>query len=1095
MGIGTSERLRRDYERLNNQQKEIINKFRKNSLVVAGPGTGKTRTISVLIAKQLEKGIRLKEILALTFSDKAAKELKERVLEYFPQSFDQCWISTFHSFCGKVLREQYYEVGISADFKLLNAFKESLLMSFICSKLDSEAFPEFGRVLLKRGFQQEVSTFIGILKSNLINPEDFEDAINNTENLDVKSQRRCYELLNIYRQYEKERIKDNYLDYRDLISLTIQVLRNPKIAEIYRKRFKVILVDEFQDTDPAQFLLLTLLKGDNTDIKTAVIGDPRQSIYRFRGADPSMMTPKGLFRSKYKATQFSLSQNYRSAKSIVKSATLLKWAEKLPTDGELNPDSIEEGFINYFKVKNEVEEARVVGREIANYLIYGYKGKKYQPSDIAILVRNNYQIDLLAESLQTLHVPYQIAEDMKFFKAEEIITLVSLLRISGETDDDLKESALQTAFLSPVFGLNPIWAQAIISEISNNKNKLSNIIKIIEENRFSEIPETDEENQIKAKEFVSIIRKMEAKKDDEISEVIGTAITSVLQLMRNASNSSSRNILHLRNMIADYSEVFINFFAKKPLITDLLPDLQEYINYYALNIELKDEIVENAVKIMTIHQSKGLEFPITIISGLCEGQFPVNLRENILLGSSTIEKLKNYFNSKKREVNFFNPYPNSEEEQLEEERRLFFVGITRAKEGLIMTVPMRLGTDPTTPAPFFYEMGIKSSELEKDDKILTLGEFRTAITGLSGNELLLLEPTLQKVEKQIPTNFAIHGIRPRVFNKAVHDSVELPKDFCFSATSLKNYLDCPRKFFFMNILGITNPLEKNSDYFIIGNAFHRILEELHKPGSIWEISKEPTDEELFELFDKYAMPMLESISFFERHKYISNIKKALPVYRDAVYKNEQMPCRHTDGVEKAFSFELDGSRIKGFYDRIALIDDDKIQIVDYKTSKSSVQNSKKLYDKSFPESGLIEDQIEMQMPIYLLSCLKAGYKKISAATMYVMTDSYKRDYKDKETGKIMKSGFQRSAALNYGCGPEYGMIVSENDLKGFENRIRELLNKIKIDKTFECNPSNNKDAKSCLTDEGCDFSTFCQIGLELLKKKKESEIEKLNSED
>ena len=165
---GISEQLIRDFERLNDQQKKIIKNFNKNSLVVAGPGTGKTRTISVLIAKQLEKGIRLKEILALTFSDKAANELRERVLEYFPQSFDQCWISTFHSFCGKVLREQYYEVGISADFKLLNAFKESLLMSFICSKLDANAFPEFGKVLLKRGFQQEVSTFIGILKSNLI---------------------------------------------------------------------------------------------------------------------------------------------------------------------------------------------------------------------------------------------------------------------------------------------------------------------------------------------------------------------------------------------------------------------------------------------------------------------------------------------------------------------------------------------------------------------------------------------------------------------------------------------------------------------------------------------------------------------------------------------------------------------------------------------------------------------------------------------------------------------------------------------------------------------------------------------------------------
>lgn len=1081
MGIGTSEQLKSDFEKLNNQQKDIISKFRKNSLVVAGPGTGKTRTISILIAKQLEKGIRLKEILALTFSDKAAKELRERVLEYFPQSFDQCWISTFHSFCGKVLREQYYEVGIAADFKLLNAFKESLLMSFICKKIDTNSFPEFGKVLLKRGFQQEVSTFIGILKSNLITPEDFEDAIKNTENIGVKTRNRCFELLNIYKLYEKERIKDNYLDYRDLIALTIQVLRNPKIAEIYRKRFKVILVDEFQDTDPAQFLLLSLLKGENTEIKTAVIGDPRQSIYRFRGADPSMMTPQGLFRTKYKATQFSLSQNYRSAKSIVKSATMLNWSEKLPTDGELNTNSKEEGFIKYFKVKNEVEEARIVGRQIANYLIYENNGKKYQPSDVAILVRNNYQIDLLAESLQTLHIPYQIAEDMKFFKAEEIITLVSLLRIASSENDETKESALQTAFLSSAFGLNPLWTQAIISEISNNKSKISYIINLIEEDRFEELPETDEKNKNKAKEFVNIVRIMESKCNDEVSEVINTAISSVLQLLENASDTTSRNILHLRNLIADYSEVFIHSFKRKPLISDLLPELQEYINYYALNIELKEEKIENAVRIMTVHQSKGLEFPITVISGLCEGQFPVNLRENILLGSATIEKLKKYFNSKKREINFFNPYPNSDEEQLEEERRLFFVGITRAKEGLIMTVPMRLGTDPTTPAPFFYEMGLKASELEKDDKILTLSEFRTAITGLSQEELIKLEPTLQEAEKHIPANYAIHGIRPRIFNKAVHDCVELPKDFCFSATSLKNYLDCPRKFFFKNLLGIDNPLENNSEYFIVGNAYHKVLEELHKPGSAWELSKEPTDEDLLELFEKYAKPMLEVIPFFERQKHSINIKNALLCYRDAIYKNEQLPCRQTKGVEKPFNFELDGSKIKGRFDRIALIDKESLQIIDYKTSKSGIPNSEKIYEKAFPKSGLIEDQLEMQLPIYLLACQSLGYKNISAATMYVMTEPYKKNYKG------MKAGFQKSAALNFGCGPCYGATISFDDLKSFKTRIIELLNKIKTDKTFECLPSNNENARSCLTNEGCEFSTFCQVGLELLKKKEETE--------
>ena len=394
-----------------------------------------------------------------------------------------------------------------------------------------------------------------------------------------------------------------------------------------------------------------------------------------------------------------------------------------------------------------------------------------------------------------------------------------------------------------------------------------------------------------------------------------------------------------------------------------------------------------------------------------------------------------------------------------------------------MTVPMRLGTDPTTPAPFFHEMQIKAEEVEKEEKILTLSEFRTAITKLSQDELIQLEPTLQEVEKIIPKSFAIHGIRPRIFNKAQHDSVELPNDFSFSATSLKNYLDCPRKFFFKNLLGIENPLENNKDYFIVGNAYHKILEEMHKPGSVWELAKEPTDEDLLELFEKYALPMLEAIPFFERHKNISDIKKALPLYRDALYKNEQLPCRHTKGVEKPFSFKLDGSEIRGRFDRLALIDDKSLQIIDYKTTKSNVNTSEKIYEKAFPTSGLIIDQQEIQLPIYFLAAQSMGYSNISATTLYVMTEPYKKNYKE------MKAGYQKSAALNFGCGPCYGVNVSVEDLKNFETRIKELLNKIKTDKTFECLPSKNENAHSCQTKEGCEFSTFCQVGLELQKGK------------
>ena len=1083
MSYGTSEQLEKDFNRLNEQQREIITRFSKNSLVVAGPGTGKTRTISVLIAKQLEKGIRLKEILALTFSDKAATELRERVLEYYPQSFDQCWISTFHSFCARILREQYYEVGIVPDFKLLTGFKEALLMATICNRQQPEAFKEYGKVINKRGFQQEVLTFISLLKSNLIETDEFEDAIKNCPDLSSKVRARLAEILNLFRLYEKERLDTGYLDFRDLIRLSIKALQNPRIAESYRKKFKVILVDEFQDTDPAQFLLLSLLKGEDTNIKTAVIGDPRQSIYRFRGADPSMMTSDGAFYKKYKAKVFPLGKNYRSAQSIIRAATSLKWQTKSKTGDTLEAQSSNEGFVKFYKVKDEQEEARLLGRKIASLLIYGENGRKYKASDVAILVRNNYQIDLISENLQTLHIPYQIAGDMKFFRAEEVLAMASLFKTAAITVEN--EDALQRAFSSPVFGINPLWAQAVLSDVEALKYTMSTAIELMAAQCFDRLPYADDETRKKATNFAQIINNLKASSDANLAQISQIIIESVSGLLQNPSDASSRNILLFRNMLTDYCEVFSRQNHRDAKLADIAQDFDEWLSYYASTIEESKDSEEDAVKIMTVHQSKGLEFPITVVSGVCEGQFPVNIRETLLVSTSVVEKLKSYFNSKEREVCFFNPYPSSEEEHLEEERRLFFVAITRAKEGLILTTPTRIGTDPATPAPFFREMGLKPDAVEQDNRILTVGEFRTAITSLEQEDLLKLEPTLIEVEKQIPKEYAIHGIRPRIFNKAQKDSIELPEDFTFSASSLKTYLDCPRKFFFQSILGITNPLEENQSHFVVGNAYHKVLEELHRPGSIWEQCKKPTEEDVMELFDKYALPMLEVIPFFERYQKICAIKEALKRYINAIYDFEELPCRHTKGVEDKFSFNLGGSRITGRFDRIALLDKESVQIVDYKTTSSNPPNSEKIFNKSFPESGSLEEQLELQMPIYLLACQNMGFKNVSAALLYVMSEQFAKG--NAKTG--MQAGYLRSAAINYGCGPLYGHTVPQASLDAFKERLEGLITQIKEDRTFKCNPSTNEDARTC-RNKDCSYSAFCQIDLEAAQEKSGKEAAK-----
>lgn len=1071
--------LTEDLKRLNEQQMAIIKKFTRSSLIVAGPGTGKTRTISVLIGDLLQKGVRLREILALTFSDKAALELRERVLQYFPHSFDQCWISTFHSFCARILREQYHLAGVKPDFKLLTGFKEALMMSTICRRQQPEAFGEFGKVLGKRGFQQEVLTFISLMKSNLVSVPEFKEALASCKGLSDRARARASELLNLFNLYEKERSQTGYLDFRDLISLSIKVLQNQQVAETYRKKFKVILVDEFQDTDPAQFLLLSLLKGDDASLRTAVIGDPRQSIYRFRGADPSMMTAEGPFKKKYNARVFPLEINYRSARSIIEVATRLEWKDKSESDGQLQACSDREGFVKLFKVRDELEEARLLGRKIASLLIYGEE-RLYKPSEIAILVRNNYQIDLIAECLQALHIPFEIAGDMKFFKSEEVIALASLLKIASTSGAERNE-AMQRAFASPIFAINPLWIQAVFAELTPAFT-ISSLLEKISAGQFAELPETDGETEVRAASFAEMVNILENCTTEPLSVVFARLLLTISPLLKDPSSPQARNILHFRSMIADFCEVFTAQHSRQPVVADLIADFDEWLTYYASTLEqVRDNPVEG-VRIMTIHQSKGLEFPVVAVCGLCEGQFPVNLRENLLISTPALEALRVQFDAGQRPVNFFNPYPVSLDDHIEEERRLFFVALTRAKEGLILTCPQRVGSDPVMPAPFLHETGLKAEPAIPEERPLTIGEFRTRLTRLDEDAMQRFEPVLAEIEPLVPAEISVHGIRPRAFASSENDMVHLPDEFIFSASSLSNYIDCPRRFFFLNILRIQNPLLARQPHFVVGNAFHACLEALHKPKSLWESGKLPTDADLDQVFAAAAVPLLDNIEFFQRHLETISIRNALPLYREAVFGLNQLPPAGTIGVEHKFNFTFNGCRFRGRFDRLVRSGDNGAIVVDYKTG-SDTNNSEKIFEQAFPREGRPR---EVQMPLYLLACRHHGFTKMAATLLYVKTEPYRKNYKG------MRAGFLRSASLNYGCGPEYGVVVGDEDLARFEASLKDILDEIRGDRTFDCRPSSHPEARSCLNldlnkQPACEFYPFCQEKLETMKIRKVSD--------
>lgn len=1081
-----------DRANLNDQQRNFLKKFRGPSLVIAGPGTGKTRTVAVLVGQLLEEGYRLKEILALTFSDKAANELRERVLAYYPGSFDECWISTFHSFCARILREQYHLVGIDPDFRLLTGFKEAILMDGLCRSLSPEDFPVFGKALTKRGFQQEALTFISLLKSNLLTPDQLKFLL---EQKDVASPAeipqnhaspagnaafqprilaRLQELAGIFRIYESELQRLGYLDFRDLIALTVRILQTPEVAARYRTKFRAVLVDEFQDTDPAQFLLLSLLKGAEDKPRIAVIGDPRQSIYRFRGADPGIIASDGPFKERFKAKIFPLSRNYRSAGCIVELAGRLKWTTTSAGEDQqkLIPMNPAPGFIELHETADDIEEAKLLARRVSSLLIYGGI-RKYAPREIAILVRNNYQIDLITEALQALAIPYDIAGDMKFFLSEEVNTLASLLKASVLDNDEGRES-LKRAFASPLFKLDQTWVQSVLASLGAKTDLLSLLDQFEAPPWNEKFPRPTEDDARRAQGFSEMMLLLKQSRESPLAVVITRLFLAFSETLSIIDSPAARNMYRFRDLAVDFAEIFQKQVGRPANIGDFMRDFDFLLTYYASTLETEtSERPTGGVRLLTVHQSKGLEFPVVLVPGLCEDSFPVELRQSALLGPSGLQQLKMAIDAIRPDIPFFNPYPESPEEHLEEERRLFFVAITRAQEGLILSYPRRNGTDEKEPAPFLAEIGLAPCRDWTESRPLSLGELRLQLANLSPEHRALLDQ-----EVQLFFSPAAPLLKPREFSRQMIDRIALPEDFRFSPQSLKDYLDCPRRFYFKRILRLRDSRKENQPGLIKGNALHACLQALHQPGSSWEAGAIPTDEEFETILRDAATPLLADLDTLSRASHLETLREGLFNYRQAIFHLNQINPRQTGYVEEAGFFRFRGFSCTYRCDRVIALDGEQ-WIIDYKTSASV--SGEKMAEAAFPEGE--KCPTEIQLPFYLLAFRETIKKPVTAMTLYVSQPPYKKKYRG------MDGGYLKSASLNFGCGPAWGIEVNDSMLDRFADTMETLMRDITQNPVFDCRPSEDPRAITCRSTQGaqrsCEFGPFCGPRLRELQQNRE----------
>lgn len=604
-------------EGLNDKQYEAVINTDGPCLVIAGAGSGKTKVLTHKIAYLMqEKDIKPWNILAITFTNKAANEMKERVEALVGDDAKDMWIGTFHSICVKILRRFIDRIGFDHSFVIFDTSDQRTLIKECLKdlKIDDKMFTD-------RIVQFEISN----AKNDMKEPEEYEAM--------VKGDYRREKIASVYNLYQRRLKENNAIDFDDIINYTIKIFKeNDDVLDYYTNKFNYILVDEYQDTNKSQFTLIRLLAKAHGNI--TVVGDNDQGIYSFRGADISNILN---FEKDFKGTKIiKLEQNYRCTQNILNAANSViknnevKYKKKLWTENE-------EGALPTFHVSDdEYDEGRYIVEEI-NHL---RREEYYKYSDFAILYRMNSQSRAIEEILGREAIPYKIVGGLKYFERKEIKDIIAYLRLINNTSDNL---ALKRIINEPKRGIGKTSLDKIQAISEQTGIPMYQIIKEADQYGLSRVYSN-------AQGFIEVIEDLISKKDEyTITELIKhtlkeTGYTKALE---------DENSIEAENRIENLEE-FLTIavqFEEEEADNDLSTFLEGIT--LSSDIDGMDE-EEESVTLMTLHSAKGLEFPVVFLVGMEEGIFP---------GYKSI----------------------GEPKELEEERRLCYVGITRAKNNLYLT--------------------------------------------------------------------------------------------------------------------------------------------------------------------------------------------------------------------------------------------------------------------------------------------------------------------------------------------------------------------------------------------------------------------------
>ena len=585
----------------NDKQMEAIMKTDGPILVIAGAGSGKTKVLTTKIAYLVDSGVPTDNILAITFTNKAAKEMKDRVIGLLGSIGYQLRISTFHSFGVFLIREHYDLLGYKENFTILDSDDSLTLIKKIMKDLN---------INVKDYNPKAIRNSISSSKNELVSASDFERYIGN--DFDQK-------VYDVYQRYEKKLLLSNSLDFDDLLFLPIKLFReHPEILRYYQEMYQYIMVDEYQDTNEAQYILIKMLSALNRNI--CVVGDESQSIYSFRGSNYRNILN---FEKDYKDCEtILLEQNYRSTSTILDSANDVIKNNKHRKDKRLWTENGVGEKLQYYKALDEKDEASYVVGEI-NKLIDAGTNK----CDIAVLYRTNAQSRVIEEALLKENIPYKVVGSFYFYNRKEIKDLVCYLRLVYNTSDDI---SLQRVINVPKRGIG-----------------LKTIDNLIEKANINNSCIFDSIDGGKELGFKLMINDIRAELDNySLTELIDLILDKTGIRKELESEKSIESEIRLENL-EEFKSITRAFEEKNGVVS-----LEDFLTEISLVSDVTEHRNDSdVVTLMTVHSAKGLEFENVFIIGMEEGIFP-------------------HSNS------FF------DDEALEEERRLCYVAITRAKKKL-----------------------------------------------------------------------------------------------------------------------------------------------------------------------------------------------------------------------------------------------------------------------------------------------------------------------------------------------------------------------------------------------------------------------------